>query len=406
MPQRQGSGASMRYYSNIRAYLDLGFEVEVIQIAHENDGSAPSDDLTPVSWTRVFESPAAPSVLGKLMFRAGIPHRSAVEYYVTRHRTVIRELERRRRRFPEAIFHLEGEMMASVLPWIKGSKAIWSLHDLPSTVATATAKIACEAQGRGQSVSERREIRFAKRLERKMARHAPLVLAIADHDRKVLREEWNCSTVEYLPLSIPDDGAGARTNGWMPDGKLRLLHLGSVSHLPSYRSLEFIFERLFPIMPPQTLERIVLEVVGRVDRENQRTKRILSLAERFPNVVFRGFVDDVVPYYKATDLQIVASTDASGLRTRTIESFARGLPVLSSTIGAQGIANLEKDQHLLMADSAPEFAERLTYLLDNPARLAMLSRQGHAFYTAHQSQKAVAACLDRYLRKYLGVSAS
>ena len=72
MPQRQGSGASLRFYSNVRAYLDLGFEVEVIQIATSDDGSQPSEDLSPVVWKRVFEPMAQPLFHGRFVFGAGV----------------------------------------------------------------------------------------------------------------------------------------------------------------------------------------------------------------------------------------------------------------------------------------------------------------------------------------------
>lgn len=404
MPQRQGSGASLRFYSNVQAYLDLGFEVEVIQIATEADGSQPSPDLSPVKWTRVIEPAPSPSLPGRLMFRLGMPYRPAVEYYFELHRIVSREAEIRRRQAPAAVYHFEGESIANVLPWLpRTMRAIWSLHDLPSTVSAATTKIACEAQGRTPTVAERRDLRFARRVERLMARRAPLVLCIAQHDCDRLREEWGCDSVEYLPMSIPGDGGGRRNGGWLTNGRLRLLHLGSVSHLPSFRSLEFLLEEVFPRLPPQMLERLSMDVVGKLDRENQRAKKILTLARPYPNVSFRGFVDDVVPYYNNSDLQVVASTDASGLRTRTIESFAYGLPVLSTSVGARGIARLNAGEHLLIADDASQFAEKLSHLLKSPETLDRLSQNGRKFYGQNQSRAAVASALSDSLRRQFGI---
>ena len=407
MPQRQGSGASLRYYSNVRAYLDLGFEVEVIQIATEADGSQPSPDLSPVKWSRVVAPAPSPSLLGRLMFRAGIPQRAAVAYYFPKHYIVSQEAEIRRRQHPSAVFHFEGESIANVVPWLpKTMRSVWSLHDLPSTVSAATTKIACDAQGRQPTVAERRDLRFAQHVERFMARRSPLILCIAQHDCDRLRAEWGCESVEYLPMSIPGDGARRGVNQWLSGGRLRLLHLGSVSHLPSYRSLEFLFEQVFPRLPPQALERLTVEVVGRLDRENPRARRVLALAAPYPNVLFRGFVDDVVPFYQNCDLQVVASTDASGLRTRTIESFAYGLPVLSTTVGARGIARLNAGEHLMIADDASQFVERLSSLLDAPETLERFSLSGRDFYERNQSREAVASALSRCLRQYFGIMES
>jgi glycosyltransferase involved in cell wall biosynthesis len=403
MPRKHGSGASLRFYSNVRAYLDLGFEVEVIQVACEPDGSEPSEDLRPVNWTRVFEPATPPALLGRLAYRAGLACRASVEYYFPCHRLVAREVSARLGRAPGAIHHLEGESHANVLPWLpKDARAIWSLHDLPSTVVNGSVKIACEAERREATTPERRELKFAHNVERFMARHAPLILCISDQDRERLESEWGCERVEYLPMSIPDEGAVQRTEGWMAGGKLRLLHLGRVSHLPSFRSLEFLFEQVFPRLPPRVLERVSLDVVGRVD-DDERSKKILAAAEPYPNVSFHGFVDDVIPYYRQNDVQVVSSTDATGLRTRIVESFAYGLPVLSTTVGAGGIRGIRPGEHLLIADTPEEFAESFALLIESPRRLSELSRGGLDFYTKNQSRAAVASELSRCLRQYFGL---
>ncbi|MER3428347.1 MAG: hypothetical protein C4334_09635 [Pyrinomonas sp.] len=403
MPRNQGSGASLRFYSNIRAYLDLGFEVEAVQIATDADGSEPSPDLHPVTWRRVIEAPPVPSVLGRLMYRAGIPHRTAVEYYFPSHRAVRREVESCCKRDPEAIHHLEGESHANVIPWLpKGARSIWSFHDLPSAVAEATIRVACEVNQRSMSAPERRDLQFARRVERLMARHAPLILCIADYDRDRLRNEWGCDRAEYLPMSIPGDGADRVANNWLRDGRLRLLHVGRISHLPSYRSLEFLLCEIFPRLPAHVLARVSLDIIGRIDRD-ERAGKILALAERYPNVSFLGFVQDVVPYYNNSDLQIVAATEATGLRTRIIESFAYGLPVLSTSVGARGIAGMRPGEHLLIADDAAQFAEHISILVHSPEILDRLSRRGRDFYLRNQSSSVVASTLAHYLQRYFGI---
>ncbi|HET6979203.1 MAG TPA: glycosyltransferase family 4 protein [Pyrinomonadaceae bacterium] len=403
MPQRQGSGASLRFYSNIRAYLDLGFDVEVVQIATSDDGSKPSEDLSPVVWKRVFEAPAQPSLQGRLLFRAGVPAQASMAYYFAKHFVVLREVKARVRSFPDAVYHLEGESMANVIPWLpKGTHSIWSLHDLPSTVAAATIKIRSEAENRSPTVPEQRELHFAERAERFIAKHAPGIVCIAQHDCDELREVWQCPQAEYLPMSIPGDGA-ERPHKWLQNGKLNLLHLGRVSHLPSYRSLEFLFRHVFPLLPASTLERISMEVVGTVEPEDERAKTILKLAEPYRNVVFRGFVPDVVPYYQSCDVQAVGSTDASGLRTRTIESFAYGLPVLSTSVGAKGIPGLTPGRELLIEDTPEGFARQLGELLETPELLSVISGQSREFYRSNHARPVIAERLNLYLEKHFRV---
>lgn len=402
MPQRQGNGASLRFYSNICAYLDLGFKVEVIQIG--DDGSQPSQDLRPVVWSRINTPIPPPSLRGRLMFRLGVPTKSAIQYYSPGYYTLRRKVNSLRLKFPEAIYQFEFDPLYSTVPWRPGAKRfVWSLHDLYSTVAESSVRISLETQHRAITTTEQRELRFVRQMERYMARHIPLILCIAKHDCERLRSEWGCSHAEYFPMSIPGDGAERSAGTWMPDGRLRLLHLGRVSHLPSYRSLESLFEQVFPRLSREVLQRITVDVVGQVDQGDQRADKILALAAPYPNVLFHGFVDDVVPYYRNSDLQVVASTDASGLRTRIIESFAYGLPVLSTRVGARGVGGLRADEHLLLADDAAQFAESLSRLVQEPETLTALSRNGREFYRLNHSRAAVASSLARHLSQYLGV---
>jgi glycosyltransferase involved in cell wall biosynthesis len=404
IPQKQGSGASLRFYSNVRAYLDLGYRLEVVQISSQPDDGVLSEELQRARWTNVIEAPAPSSLAGRLMFRAGIIDHSAVGYYIQKHAVVYREIQKRVQEAESALFHLEGELMASALPWLpKTTNTLWSLHDLPSTVSAATTRIACEAQSRKPTRAERREFRFARRYEASLARHASLILCIADYDCDRLRREWGCRAVEYLPLSIPDEPEQNGAREWIANGRLRLLHLGSISHLPSYRSLEFLFQHVWPRLPEELLDRISLDIVGTVNPENARAKKILELANAFSNVTFHGYVPDVAPYYRNADLQIVASTDATGLRTRTIESFAYGLPVLSTEMAARGIAGLKPGEQLLIADDGEQFVQQLSSLLNSPETLQALSTRAREFYRHHQSRSVVASTLGGFLEKYFGM---
>lgn len=404
LPQKQGSGANLRIYSNVRAYLDLGFAVELILITKDSVEGHASGDLKNLVLTRVVGAgPQSSSMMGRLMFRAGWPQKTAIEYYVQQHPIIMREIGSRFQQAPEAIFHLEGEAMASALPWLsKGMKSLWSLHDLPSTVSEATTRIACDAEARKPTLAEIREARFTRNAERLFARHAPLVLCIADYDETRLRK-WGCRAVDYLPLSIPDEDRVLTTKRWLPGGKLRLLHLGSVGHLPSYRSLEFILDHVWPRLSAEAHQQVVLNVVGTADPENQRTKRILSKAAPYANVIFHGFVPDVRPYYDESDLQVVASTDASGLRTRTIESFAYGLPVLSSSVGARGIGRVVADRDFIVADDPAEWLSVFTRILNGVEDLPGLALRARKFYDENNSRQAVAESLANSLKRHLDV---
>ncbi len=290
--------------------------------------------------------------------------------------------------------------MANIVPFTRVPRAIWSLHDLPSAASLASMRIACEAENRSPSTSELRDLRFAHRIERRMASASPLVLGISKHDCDIIRSDWRRSNIEYLPMSVSAETRFHERHQWMPAGKLRLLHLGRVSHLPSYRSLEFLLSSVLPLLDDATLQRIEVNVVGTLDRQSPRTERILALSERFPQVTFSGFVENLDPIYHASDAQVVASTEATGLRTRIVESFASYLPVLTTSVGVRGVAGIEHGRNLIIADTAKAFAQAIQQLCNSPEILTNISYEARRTYDAVHSRAVVAAMLKRFLKEY------
>ena len=97
------------------------------------------------------------------------------------------------------------------------------------------------------------------------------------------------------------------------------------------------------------------------------TAEVRAYAAR-PNVTVTGAVPDVRPYYRRAWLQMVPLRIGGGTRLKIVESMAMGTPVVSTTIGAQGLS-LRHDDDILLADSAEAFVrETARALRDAPLR--------------------------------------
>lgn len=84
------------------------------------------------------------------------------------------------------------------------------------------------------------------------------------------------------------------------------------------------------------------------------------------NLEVTGYVDDPRPYLEDTAAFIVPILAGGGMRVKILDAWKWGLPVVSTTIGAEGIQVTPKSD-ILIADSAQSFAEATTFLLLNPA---------------------------------------
>lgn len=406
VPRKTGSGLHLRCYSNIQAYLDLGYQVEIVQVTAAGAPHVPLPaEWSGVKFTRMETGPDSQdrSVAARLLYRAGWPLAPALGYYYDKHAAAREAARQRHRQDPEALHHFEGDSTANVIPDAGlGKRVIWSHHDIVPAVVASTIRIRCEQEQRGISSAEKRELRFVHRYEKRLLAKTPLVLCISEEDRDQLRARgWQ--NVELLPMSIPDEEQAYQPPprpAVSEQAPLRLLHLGALGHLPTYRSLEFLLLQVFPLLSEKERALLRLMVAGGYNAGEPRAAYILGLAKRYPETIeLLGFVPDLDPLYRDCQLQVVTATEASGLRTRIVESFARGLPVLSILPAAKGVAGLNPGVNILLGDDAAGVAALLRKVLASPAMLPAIAAQARETYMAKHSRAVVTATLERLLAR-------
>jgi glycosyltransferase involved in cell wall biosynthesis len=167
--------------------------------------------------------------------------------------------------------------------------------------------------------------------------------------------------------------------------------------------LKFLLTEVFPLLDADTISRLKLEVVGKSDADCAWTRAIMEMARPYPMVRFSGFVEDIRSAYRRNDLQVIASTQATGLRTRLIESWAFGMPVLATTVGASGVEHLAPGRNILIADDPRDYARNIKELLHHPERLDEIAVAARQTYEAYYSRRAVAAVLQKLLIKHFGL---
>jgi glycosyltransferase involved in cell wall biosynthesis len=352
-----------------------------------------------VKWTCLQARPETPR-LNRLAYWSGRPLSRALDYRFKTAGLIRSEVRQREQRSPGSLHHLEHLTTAAASIYLSKARCIWSHHDIESRFTDGHLAIRKELEGRTPSGSEKRAAKYLQVGERLAAGRSSLVLCIAKHECETLREHWGCNKAEFFPMSLPCEEAPQRTRDWVENGMLRLLHLGRIDSLPSFRSLQFLLQEVFPRLQRDVMERLEVLVVGEI-RDSQRARYLLSLGEQYPQFKFVGFQEDIRSLYAQADLQVVGSTEATGLRTRIIESFAYGLPVLSTPTGAVGVEGIKDGSNILLAESAESFAQQLSQLLTTPRRFTELAEAGLKTYQEIYSRRAVASTLRSLISRHV-----
>jgi glycosyltransferase involved in cell wall biosynthesis len=122
---------------------------------------------------------------------------------------------------------------------------------------------------------------------------------------------------------------------------------------------------------------------------------VRALAER-RGITVTGTVDDVRPHIADASLYIVPLRVGGGTRLKIFEALAMGKAVLSTTVGAEGLA-LVPGLHAEIADGADAFSRAVVDLLKAPARRDALAREGRRLVEERYAWPRVAEDFERLL---------
>ncbi|MBT3589726.1 MAG: glycosyltransferase family 4 protein [Candidatus Marinimicrobia bacterium] len=394
VPSHTGSGSRVRVFTNIRAYYDLNYEVIVCLFTDKSDLIIPKELLKARIEFRIIQIKSEPQNLNTLL---GIPHPNS--YILDRlfpirvllKSVVINNLDKDK----DALHHFEYLESVSAVYGLNG-KFIWSNHDLVEE-RFKLIQIMREKIGKGKSVFTRYIKSYGlKYSEYLMIKSCCLIFTISNYDQKKYMERFNTKKIKLLPFSWPKESLVTRRREWVEDKRLKILHLGSTNSVLTYSSLKYIFTEIFKILPQDLINKIELTVVGN-HPDAPYSNKIRKWAMNYKHVTFCGYQKDLTPYFANHDLQIVGTQVATGIRTKIIESFACGLPVLSSEIGARGLYGIQNAINIILAKKPNEFVGILRKIINGEYNLNEISINARELYDKDYSRKTQATRLREYL---------
>ena len=124
----------------------------------------------------------------------------------------------------------------------------------------------------------------------------------------------------------------------------------------------------------------------------QGSKRLEELCARFNNVSLHFDVEDTSPCYESSAVFVNPMQRGAGVKLKTVEAALRGLPIVSTGVGAEG-SGLVDEFHYRRAEDPAQFAEKVRELLLDKAMAGELVRRTQAYIVEHYDQRKVLARL-------------
>lgn len=185
-------------------------------------------------------------------------------------------------------------------------------------------------------------------------------------------------TDEFTPDWKPEAGGDVD----LPNPATDLVFTGSMDWEPNQGGIRWFAEEVLPQL--QDIENLRLWVVGR--RPNAQ---LLALAESNRQIKVTGWVSDVRPYIANAAVYVVPLLVGGGTRIKIFEAMAMAKPIVSTTIGAEGLPVIH-GENLLLSDTATAFADSIRKLIQQKELAAKLGGAAREMVAANYSWASAA----------------
>lgn len=212
-----------------------------------------------------------------------------------------------------------------------------------------------------------RDWRLLKRYEGSVCRRFDAVTAVSEEDRAALEEAMGESReISVIPIAIDTDEV--RPVVRKPDGD-HILHIGTMYWPPNIDGILWFLHQVFPLIRARRPDTI-MDVVGA--RPPDEIVRFSNPAE---GINVTGYVEDVNPYLEQAAVMVIPLWAGGGMRVKILNAMAQGLPIVSTSLGCEGIA-VEDRRHILIADTPEQFAQATLKLLDERSLADQIGENG------------------------------
>jgi glycosyltransferase involved in cell wall biosynthesis len=209
--------------------------------------------------------------------------------------------------------------------------------------------------------------RKMQRFERDALARFTTVIAVSDRDAKFFSEAYGIVDARAIPTGVdlaffqwqepPAVGSGTAPT---------VVFTGSMDWAANIDGVQFFLGEVWPMVVASRPDARFV-VVGR-----NPPGSLVAMARNLPGVEFTGFVDDVRPYVHSAHAFVIPLLVGGGTRIKAFEAMAMGCPIVSTTIGTEGLG-AEPGVHFLEQDGASNMAAAVLSLLADPALRHKLS---------------------------------
>lgn len=253
-----------------------------------------------------------------------------------------------------------------------GIKKVLIHHDLRYTSVMQACKLQNETIGYSNYLSS-----YVQTIETAFLNKFDAVVTFSEDDKSKLSSSVVHPEIETIPFSASQKNIPAISDQHYPIKKL--IFIGPSYHFPNYDAVEWYAREMADAVFGKY--KLQLVVIGNWSASARAT------FDHVPGINFTGFAENLK---EAMDnaIMLVPLRIGSGIRTKLLDAFAYGTPIISTSIGCEGLGAIE-NQDLIIADDPKQFMSAIGQLVNDPELVHKLRMSANRFVNENYSQDVV-----------------
>lgn len=232
---------------------------------------------------------------------------------------------------------------------------------------------------------------FIRQMELHILRKFDIIFTRSGYDRDYLLKMDAGHNIKVLPHPAGMDFS-TRT---IQREENSILFLGSLKHHDSnIKAVLYFCNEVLPLIRSK-IPDVRFYIVG-----YGPSKEILEIPARDNKVIVTGFVEDIELYYKRAKVFVAPISIGGGILVKILDAMSAGTPVVSTSIGNEGIGGTD-NINILLADSPSGFADKVVNLLTDRELWLRISEEGQSFAAQNFSREALTDVLNNTYNELL-----
>jgi glycosyltransferase involved in cell wall biosynthesis len=213
---------------------------------------------------------------------------------------------------------------------------------------------------------------------------ATRVIAVSESDLKEMHKLKPKLNIGVVPNGVDSD--------WFVQGDFTrphpptVLYVGNFKWLQNVEAVEILINRVWPIIKSKN-PKAVLKIVGR--GMDERIHRLKS-----DSIVIDETVEDIRQAYQNADLIVTPIEGPGGTRLKILEAMASKVPVVSTSVGVEGL-KVENKKEVFISDDYGKMGEIAADLLKHPEVTRQVALRANKFVLSNYSWKAISGQLEK-----------